>query len=253
MIAITRAISESFVRALAAVPPDPPIDVARARAQHAAYRAALAAAGAQVIVLPADEEYPDGCFVEDTAVVAGGVALMTRPGAPSRRGEGAAVAAALGRHAELAAMEAPATLDGGDCLRLGRTIYIGRSARTNAAGVARAAEVFGPRGLEVVAVELPPDVLHLKCVCAPLGDDRVLVARGALPAGTFGGAAVIEAPAEEGYAANAVAIGDAVVMSEGFPRTQEALARAGFAVQAVPTTEVRKADGALTCLSILVA
>ena len=155
MIAVTRAIPASFVDALAAVPPDPPIDVGRARVQHAAYRAALAACGVEVVLLDADEAYPDGCFVEDTAVVAGGLALITRPGARSRQGEGAAIAAALAPHVELARMAAPATLDGGDCLRLGRTIYVGRSARTNADGVARAAEVFGPRGFRIVAVDLP--------------------------------------------------------------------------------------------------
>ncbi len=252
MLALTRAIPDRFVDALAAVRPDPPIDVALARRQHAAYRAALAALGAQVILLDADEACPDACFVEDTAVVAGGLALITRPGAPSRQAEGIAVAAALAGRMDVVGMVAPATLDGGDCLRLGRTLYIGRSARTNAAGIARAAEVFGPRGLRVVAVDLPAGVLHLKCVGAPLGDDRVLLARGTVPAEVFAGVAPVWVPAEEAYAANAVALGGGVVVSEGFPRTREVLERAGFTVLAVPTTEVRKADGSLTCLSILV-
>ncbi|MBK9035508.1 MAG: dimethylargininase [Myxococcales bacterium] len=252
MLALTRSISDSFVAALAAVPPDPPIDVVRARAQHAAYRAALAALGARVLVLDADEAHPDGCFVEDTAVIAGGVALITRPGAPSRQGEGGAVARALAPYVELADMPAPATLDGGDCLLLGRTLYVGRSARTNAAGVARAAAVFGPRGVRVVAVELPADVLHLKCVCARLDDDRVLVAEGALPAEVFVGAAVVWAPRAETYAANVVTIGAGAIVADGFPGTRAALEGAGFAVHPVATTEVRKADGSLTCLSVLV-
>lgn len=252
VLALTRAIPDSFVDALAAVRPEPPIDVARARAQHAAYRAALAGLGAEVVVLAADERYPDACFVEDTAVVAAGVALITRPGAPSRRGEGDAVAAALAERVDIATMDAPATLDGGDCLRLGRTLYVGRSARTNAAGIARAAEVFGPRGLRVVALDLPPGVLHLKCVCAPLGDDRVLLVRGALAADVFVGARPVWVPPEEAYAANAVAIGAGVLVADGFPRTREALEGAGFTVHALATSEVRKADGSLTCLSILV-
>lgn len=252
VLALTRAIADSFVHALAAVPPEPAIDVALARVQHAAYRAALAALGARVVVLDADEACPDGCFVEDTAVVAGGLALLTRPGAPSRQAEGAAVGAALAARMEVVGMDAPATLDGGDCLRLGRTLYIGRSARTNAAGIARAAEVFAPRGVRVVALDLPAGVLHLKCVCAPLADDRVLLARGALADDAFAGVERVWVPAEEAYAANAVAVGGGVVVSEGFPRTRETLERAGFEVLAVPTTEVRKADGSLTCLSILV-
>lgn len=252
MLALTRAIPDRFVDALAATPPEPPIDVALARRQHAAYRAALAALGAEVVMLATDEACPDACFIEDTAVVAGGVALITRPGAPSRQAEGAAVAAVLSARMDVAFMAAPATLDGGDCLRLGRTLYVGRSARTNAAGIARAAEVFGARGLRVVAIDLPPAVLHLKCVCAPLGDDRVLLARGALPDGVFAPAAPVWVPAAETYAANAVAIGAGVIIADGFPRTRDALERAGFAAHPVATTEVRKADGSLTCLSILV-
>ena len=143
-------------------------------------------------------------------------------------------------------------LYGGDCLRLGRTLYVGRSARTNELGVAQAAAVLAPRGVRVVPVALPAGVLHLKCVCAPLGDDRVLLAEGALPPDTFEGAGVVWVPRAETYAANAVAVGDRVIVADGFPRTREALERAGFAVHAVATTEVRKADGSLTCLSILV-
>jgi dimethylargininase len=219
-----------------------------------------------VTELPADERLPDCVFVEDTAVVvgrpgeAGALALITRPGAPSRRGETQAVAAALGRHLELAAIEAPATLDGGDCLRLGATLYIGRSARTNAAGIARAEAVLAPRGLRVVAVELPPGILHLKCVCSPLGEARVLLAEGTLPAALFAGAEIVWVPAEERYAANAVALGGSgapsthathVIAAAEYPRTLEALAAAGLRVHPVPTSEVRKADGSLTCQSIL--
>ncbi|MCW5805083.1 MAG: hypothetical protein KIT31_22115 [Deltaproteobacteria bacterium] len=153
MRALTRHVPASFAHALSATPPDPPIDVALARAQHAAYRAALAACGAAVTAIDADEACPDCVFVEDTAVVAGGIALVTRPGAPSRRGETPPIARALARHVDLAWMDTPATLDGGDCLRVGRTIYAGRSARTNAAGIARLAEVFADH--TVVAVDLP--------------------------------------------------------------------------------------------------
>lgn len=252
MLALTRSLPDSFVHALSAVPPDPPIDLAQARRQHATYRATLEAFGAEVTLLAADEACPDCCFIEDTAVVAGGIALVTRPGAPSRQSEGPAVAAALAPWVELATMPGPATLDGGDCLRLGRTLYIGRSARTNLAGIARAAEVFEPRGYRVVAVDLPPHVLHLKCVASPLGGDRVLLAEQTLPAALFAGAAIVWVPPEETYAANAVAIGDQVVIAAGFPRTHAALDAAGLRVHPIATTEMRKADGSLTCLSILV-
>src|SRR5438093_1426538 len=130
--ALLRAIPDSFADALAAVRPVPAIEPGLARVQHAAYRAALEACGAGVEVIEADEACPDCVFIEDTAVVADGVALIARSGAPSRRGEAPAVAQALSRlDLDLVHMTGPATLDGGDCMRVGRTLYAGRSARTN--------------------------------------------------------------------------------------------------------------------------
>ena len=149
-------------------------------------------------------------------------------------------------------MPAPATLDGGDCLRLGHTIYVGRSARTNDIGVSFLRQILSSRGITVVSVPLPPEILHLKCVCARLGDERVLVAEGALPDDTFGEATVIRVPAAESYAANALAIGDTVLCADGFPQTRDILETAGFRTVPLVTTEARKADGALTCMSILV-
>jgi dimethylargininase len=245
--AITRSMPASFAHALSAAPPDPPIDLALARVQHAAYRGALAACGATVETLAADDACPDCCFVEDTAVVVGDRALITRPGAPSRRAETAAIAAALARWVEIVEMTAPATLDGGDCLRVGDTIYVGRSQRSNPEGIAQLAAL----GLRVVPVDLPPGVLHLKCVCSPLGGDRILLAERSIEPATFD-AAIVWVPAAESYAANAVAVGSHVLAADGFPRTQDALAAAGFTVHPVPCSEVRKADGSLTCQSILV-
>ena len=249
--AIVREIPASFASALSAKTPASPIDVELARVQHAAYRAALEAMGVTVTAIAADDGCPDCCFVEDTAVVAAGVALITRPGAPSRRDETLAIAAALGPYLELARMTEPATLDGGDCMRIGNTIYVGRSARTNAAGISRLEEVFAPRGLAIVAIELPPHILHLKCVCSPLGGDRLLLARDSLPAATFGSAQILWVPASETYAANAVAVGSHVLIAAEFPQTRDLLAAAGFEIHAVPASEVRKADGSLTCQSIV--
>ncbi len=247
MRAIVRSIPASFVDALAMAPQA--IDVALARVQHAAYVAALEAAGATVRAIAAREDCPDCCFVEDTAVVVGRRALIANPGAPSRRAEVDAVAAMLASCGlEVARMVAPATLDGGDCMRVGDMIYVGRSARTNAAGIARLAEVFA--GIRVVAVELPAGILHLKCVVTPLGGDRVLLARDSLAAATFA-ASIVWVPADERYAANAVAIGTHAIVAAEYPGTHQALAAAGFTLHPVPTSEVRKADGSLTCQSIL--
>jgi len=248
MRALVREIPTSFTRALSAQAPTSPIDPVLARAQHAAYVAALEASGVTVETLRADEAHPDCVFVEDTAVIVDGVALITQPGAPSRRGETEAIAAALAKQIEIVRMTGDATLDGGDCMRVGNTIYVGASARTNSAGVARLTEVF-PR-MRVVTVWLPAGILHLKCVCTPIGESRMLLAESSLAPATFD-ADIIRIPAEETYAANAVAVGSHVIVADGFPQTLDALSTAGFTVHAVPTSEVRKADGSLTCQSLL--
>jgi dimethylargininase len=250
--ALIRPVSASFADALVARRPEVPIAVATAREQHGAYCDALAAAGRTVAGVAGDDGCPDACFVEDTAVVAAGLAVVTRPGAASRRPEVDAVAEAVARFVEVVRMEAPATLDGGDCLRLGHIIYVGLSARTNREGVEQLARFFAPRGVTVVAVPLPASILHLKCVVSPLAADRVLLADGTLAPGTFGGAHVVRVPAEESYAANALALGERVIMADGFPRARAAVERAGYQVTAIETSEFRKADGALTCLSILI-
>lgn len=248
--AIVRGVPPSFPRALSAAPPDSPIDVAIARAQHAAYVAALVAAGLEVVAVATDDDCPDCCFVEDTAVLVGDAALITRPGAPSRRAEVEPVAAALRGRAEIVRMEAPATLDGGDCLLVGRTFYVGRSGRTNPAGIDRLAEVAGPRGYRVVPLAMPAGILHLKSVCSPLGD-AVLVAEGTLPPSTFAGARVLVVPAGEAHAANAVATGGAALVAAGAPTAQALIESTGLRALPVDTAELRKADGALTCLSIV--
>jgi dimethylargininase len=249
-IAITRAIPCSFEHATMEVAAS--VDVELARLQHAHYVAAMRSLGLAVVELPADDTLADCCFVEDTVVVADGVALVTRPGAASRRGETAAVEAALASIAAITRiehMDAPATLDGGDCLRIGRRMYVGLSARTNAAGVARLREVFS--NLTIVPVALA-NVLHLKCHCSPLGDDRVLLAEATIAPETFAGLSVVMVPHAERYAANCLAFGGTALVSDGFPETRAALERAGIATVALSMSEMRKADGSLTCLSVLI-
>ncbi len=249
--ALTRHVPDSFANALSAAPSDPPIDVAVARRQHLIYCRALAECGAIVTTLPTDERCPDSVFIEDTAVIVGTRAVITRPGAPSRRLETDSVASMLASWLTVIPMTEPATLDGGDCMLVGRTMFVGRSARTNAAGISQLALAFGTHGIEVVPIDLPPGVLHLKCVCSPLGDDRILLADDSIDRAAFRGVAVVAVPAEETYAANAVAIGTHVIVAARFPRTHEALVKAGFKLHPVPWSEVRKADGSLTCQSIV--
>jgi dimethylargininase len=153
---------------------------------------------------------------------------------------------------EVARITGLATLDGGDCMRVGATLYIGRSARTNDAAIAQVAALLGPRGIAVVALELPLGVLHLKCVCAPLGPDRITLADATIARDAFAGVDIVAVPAAESYAANVLAHRERALVADGFPRTRDMLERAGIATTALATTEFRKADGALTCLSIVI-
>ena len=257
--AIVRGVAATFANALAAERPQSPIDVGRARAQHHAYVEALASLGIETVVLPPDDRCPDCCFVEDTCVIVGELALLTRPGAISRRPEVEAVGAAVGQFCRVVRMEGEATLDGGDCMLLGKTFYVGRSTRTNDAGIARLREVAATVGYDVVAVAVPTGVLHLKSVCSALTDELVLVVEGTLEgtlegtrkATTFDRVRVLVTPSSEAHGVNVVRVNDAALVSADAPLTRALVERAGIRVVPVDASELRKADGALTCLSIL--
>ena len=230
------------------------IDVPRARAQHEAYVAVLRAVVARVDVLPTDERCPDACFIEDTAVVTGAHALATRPGAPSRRAEVEPVAEALARDRVVHRMEAPATLDGGDVLRIGARLFVGLSSRTNREGLATLARVASLDGLEVIPVAVRGG-LHLKSACSLasesllLHDPRVM---GAAELEPFRVTGVEHLVAVEPAGANVLALGSAVLVSAAAPRTAEALRKRGIDVRVVDVGEIHKGDGALTCLSLRV-
>jgi dimethylargininase len=248
--AIVRPPSDAFARAISST--GAAIDPARARAQHAAYADALADL-VEVVTLPADEELPDACFVDDCAVVLGGRALLTRPGAPSRAAEPERLAGALARLVDLQRMSAPATLDGGDVLRLGRTLVAGRSERTSQEGIAqltRFAEAAGGR-VEVAAV--PRGTLHLQSAVTALADDAVVGTAELLEQPALRGVtSKVVVPPEEAAAANALAVGTTVILPAGCPRTATAVAALGFEVREVDLGEFAKADGGATCLSLLV-
>jgi dimethylargininase len=249
--AIVRPPSDAFARAISSA--GAAIDPERARAQHAAYRAALADL-VEVVALPADEELPDACFVDDCAVVLGGQALLTRPGARSRADEPARLAETLaGLVDELHRMTAPATLDGGDVLRLGRTLVAGRSERTSQDGIGqltRFAEAAGGR-VEVAAV--PPGTLHLQSAVTALADDAVVGTAELLEQPALRGVPTkVVVPPEEAAAGNVLAVGTTVLLPAGCPQTAAAVAALGFEVREVDLGEFAKADGGATCLSLLV-
>jgi len=227
-----------------------PIDLARAALQHAAYADLLRSLRLEVVELPADPAFPDCCFVEDVAVVLDEVALVTMPGASSRRGEVEPVAEALSRFRPLERMLLPATLDGGDVLRVGRRLFVGRSARTNTAGVERLAAVAAPLGYQVVSVEVR-GCLHLKSAVTALDEDRVLANPSWIDTAPLAGLERVEvAPGEPG-GANVLGVRGVVVAHPGFPRTLDRVAALGYEVRPLDVSEFLKAEAALTCKSLL--
>ena len=229
-----------------------PIDLPRAVAQHDAYAALLGSLGLELVELPADPAYPDCCFVEDVAVVLDEVALLTRPGALSRRGEVAAVQAALARYRRIENTPPPATLEGGDVLRVGATLVVGRSARTNEAGIARLAEVAEPLGYRVVTVPVT-GCLHLKSAVTALDDERLLVNRAWLDPAPLAGFELVDVAPEEPGAANVLRVAGTLVAHSGFARTIERVTSLGYAVRTLDVSEFLKAEAALTCKSLLFA
>jgi dimethylargininase len=227
-----------------------PIDLDRAVAQHASYAALLRSLGLEVLELPADPALPDCCFVEDVAIVLDEVALLTMPGAPSRRGEVRAVEEALGRFRPLERTRLPATLEGGDVLRVGRRLFVGRSERTNEAGIARLAAVAEPLGYRVAPVNVT-GCLHLKSAVTALDDERLLANPAWIDPSPFAGLGVVAVDADEPGAANVLRAGGAVVAHPGFPRTVERLRALGYAVRTLDVSEFIKAEAALTCKSLL--
>jgi dimethylargininase len=224
-------------------------DLAKLLAQHATYVAALEELGLRVETLPPLAGHPDAYFVEDAALVFAELAVVTRPGAEGRRGEADAIVPALARHRPLQRLRAPATLDGGDVLVVGRTVFVGLSARTNAAGAAQLTELLAPHGYRVVPVPVPAG-LHLKSGVTSAGEEVLLATEALAGRPEFAGNRVLVVPPGEEYAANVLALEGAVLMPDGFPRTHALLARLGVPLRVLDQSEVRKMDGALTCLSL---
>ncbi len=251
-IAVMRGVPPTLARCELSFREREPIDLVGAVAQHAAYAALLRSLGLEVVELPADPAFPDCCFVEDVAVVLDEVALLTRPGAASRQGEVAAVEAALARHRPIETTPAPATLEGGDVLRVGRTLYVGRSARTNEAGIERLAAVAEPLGYRVVPVPVT-GCLHLKSAVTALDSERLLVNRAWLDPAPLRGLELVDVAPDEPGAANVLRVAGLVIAHSGFPRTLERIAALGYVVRPLDVSEFLKAEAALTCKSLLFA
>lgn len=224
-----------------------------ALAQHEAYVKALEACGLSVTRLPADDRFPDSTFVEDTAVLARGLAVLCRPGAPSRAGEVEAIRTAITSFfPSPVAIEAPGTVDGGDVCEAGDHVFVGISERTNEAGARQLAAHLATRGLETTLVDVRgiPGLLHLKSGIAWLGGRTLALARPFVGRPEFAAWDVLEVPDGEEYAANAVLVNGRVLVATGYPRFETALRALGLRTVALDMSEFRKLDGGLSCLSL---
>jgi len=248
--AITRAVSPSITRCELTYLERVPIDLATARRQHRAYEGALRSAGVRLHHLRAEAEWPDSVFVEDAAVVLEECALMTRPGAPSRRKECPSIARALAPFRELVTLHAPATLDGGDVLVLGRVLFIGRSTRSNAPALEQVGRLLGPYDYTVAEVPVR-GCLHLKSALTQVSEEALLYNPDWVDAARFPGWKLIAVDPSEPYAANALRVGSALLYQPAFPKTRALLERAGIEARLVDASELGKAEGALTCCSLI--
>lgn len=250
LTAITRAVSPTINRCELSFRERQAIDVPRAEEQHRRYEACLQELGAELISLPAEPDLPDAVFVEDPAVVLDELAVIARLGAESRRPEAHSLARALQQFRPLRWIEAPATLEGGDVVRAGKTLFVGASGRTNAAGVDQLAEVLRPFGYAVKPVEVR-GCLHLKSACSYLGDRTMLVNREWADCGALEGYRLVDVPPDEPEAANVLTVGVTAMVADCFPGTARILEGMGWRVKMLDNSELMKAEAGMTCSSLV--
>lgn len=249
-IALLREVASTFDRAIVSDPGRRP-DVALARKQHDGYARVLADAGFDVERIPADDDHPDSVFIEDTAVIVGSIAVVTRPGAAERRGEVGPVAEALQKKLPLARIEAPGTLDGGDVMIVGGRVYVGRSQRTNVAGIAQLETIAASQGMEVTTVPVR-GVLHLKSAVLPVSDTTVVVTPDTVDEQLLSELTMVHEASHERHEFSAVRLGpNKVLVTASAPDTAGLVTEAGITTIPIDVSEIQAADGGLTCMSII--
>ena len=248
--AIVRQPAKSIIKGLRAVDIGSP-DYDQMISDHKDYVDALISAGVAVINLNALDKFPDGQFVEDTALCLPKAVILMRPGAPSRLGEVNEIAPKLRELFEdVYEIDNPGHIEGGDILVTGKEILVGRSARTDENGVRQLSEIVIPLGYVIREVFTPPEILHFKTDCSLLGPDEILSTKRLQASGCFEGYRVINVADGEEAAANAIRVNDYVLMPDGFPQTKAVLEDHGYKVKVINNTECAKLDGGMSCLSL---
>lgn len=250
LLAVTRAVSPAIVNCQLTHLAREPIDIVQARAQHAEYERVLERLGCSIERLPGGIDIPDSVFVEDIAIVFDELAIITRPGAVSRRAEVPGVSAALSRHRPLVSIAEPGTIDGGDVLVVGRSVFVGRTGRTNDSGIEQMRTALAPHGYAVASRSVR-SCLHLKSAITVLDDSTLLVNRRWIVDEEFSSFDLVDVDSAEPAGANIVRVGDRLLYAAAFPRTLERLTDRGYDVTTVDVSEIAKAEGAVTCCSLI--
>jgi dimethylargininase len=251
VVAITREVSPRFNECEITHIERTPIDLEVARAQHRLYVDVLKNLGLNVVELPPEADLPDSVFVEDTAFILPEAAVITRPGADSRKPETESVRRALSPYVKLLHVREPATVDGGDVLILGKNIYVGRSTRSNNEVIQQLNELLGDYGYTVTGVKIR-DCLHLKSAVTRVDDETLLFNKNWVDPRHFKDFEWIEVDPTEPYAANCLPIGEFVIFPTAFPKTCTRLEECGYNVVTVDVSELAKAEGAVTCCSLII-
>ena len=251
LLAVTRDVSPRFNECEITHIDRSPINVAVAQSQHHGYVLALKDLGCAVLELPAEPDLPDSVFVEDTAIIFPDAALITNPGADSRKPETGSIARALAPYRELLRIQPPASVDGGDVLTLGKNVYVGMSTRSNTDAVVQMNQLLGRFGYQVYAVDLH-DCLHLKTAVTRVDDKTLLINRNWVDVEHFEGYDLIEVDPFEPFAANCLPVNGSIIYPTSFPKTAGKLEARGYVLKPVVVDELAKAEGAVTCCSLIV-
>lgn len=250
MIAIVRNISPSMNECELTHLQRVEIDLDIARSQHQEYVKVLTEFGCEVITLPAEPDLPDSVFIEDTAIVLDEFAIITRPGAESRRSEPESVIPILEKYRQLAFIEAPGTLDGGDVLHIGKTLYAGLSARSNPRGIEQLTQIAAQHGYNVETVEIR-GCLHLKSGVSVIAPDTILINPNWVDVTKFKEMKFVEVDDDEPHAASAMFVVGNLIYRASYPRTRDRIERHGFNPRIIDFSEFAKAEGGLTCCSLI--